>query len=1052
MACALGLVGLAAGCDGSPVGGDGGPGPRMDGSAPRDGTTPGTDAGNPVDLSCLEMVPLRLWTTDPSAVAMLYRIETCDGEAVVLEPGAGESVFDYYTLTENGSALSSEATPDVERSERQRAYVTLLLDLSGSTAPVLSELRAAAATFVEELLGSGSDRVWVGIQIFDGRSRPVTIERPTRDLDHLRATLAGLSTAGDPAADPGSTDLHGAIEHAVGDLQSWQDLVTRRNDFGVVTSGYVVAFTDGRDTAERVTATSAAATVAAARTATGTDGLANIQTYAVALEGADYTSEARSTLQSIVGAPRYLYEGSLAQLAAQFRTLGERIRDQAEATHLLKYCSAARSGDREVELGIRPVAGRMSRSSILFRFSADGFAGGCAAFIETICQDRDCGGFNCGGCDDATESCRAESGACVNDCVAANRCSGETITNDLGYDQVCSPEALGESVRQCGSQCVDTASDDAHCGACGTACQTALDERCVRGACTCPGGGAVCGGSCQPPSFFQNNDLHCGTCGNGCPGGTRCVGTDCVCDSGQVFCNGECRDPDYFTSTSHCGTCGNACTVSGQACVAGSCACPSGASTTCGTTCRDLQSDSQHCGACDNACASTQTCVAGVCTCPGTDGQLCSGTCRDLDSTYAHCGACDSSCVSDQICVGGVCGCVAGQTFCNGACRAASYFGSRALDCGSCGNACAAACSASTCVGVAEMAAGGYAHSCARLTDGTVRCWGFNFYGELGDGTLTTRSNPVAVSGLSGVAEVAAGHRHTCARLTDGTVRCWGRNNTGQLGDGTTGFGSPTPVAVSGLSGVAELAAGGSDSGSHTCARLTDGTVRCWGDNTSGQLGDGTTTNRSTPVAVSGLSGVTHIAAGGAHTCARLTDGTVRCWGWNFRGQLGDGTTTNRSTPVAVSGLTGVAAIAGGYSHTCASLAAGTARCWGLNSNGQLGDGSTTNRSSPVSVAGLAGVAHITTRVHYTCARLTDGTVRCWGDNGEGQLGDGTTTDRATPVAVSGLVGAAGITTGGAHTCAWLTGGTARCWGWGVSGQLGDGATTSRLTPVAVVW
>jgi alpha-tubulin suppressor-like RCC1 family protein len=338
--------------------------------------------------------------------------------------------------------------------------------------------------------------------------------------------------------------------------------------------------------------------------------------------------------------------------------------------------------------------------------------------------------------------------------------------------------------------------------------------------------------------------------------------------------------------------------------------------------------------------------------------------------------------------------------------------------------------------------------TCVRLPDGTARCVGRNQFGQLGGGSWTD-SSVGPVSGLTTATRVAAGDEFACALLANGTVKCWGLGESGQRGDGSFGTFAFAPVSVNGLTGAVALAAGYG----HTCALLSNATMRCWGENREGQLGNGTTAIPGTaqPVAVSGITGASAITTGAYHTCALLGNGTLRCWGRNSQGQLGNGTFTRSSTSVPVAGITGVAAVSGGGAHTCAVLGDGTVRCWGDNEFGQLGNGTTTTSTTPVLVTGLAGAVDVSAGWRHTCALLGDGTVHCWGQNQFWQLGNGTASNSSTPVRVSGISGAVAVTAGWFHhSCALLGNGTVRCWGDNDWGQFGNGTTTSSSTPVAM--
>jgi alpha-tubulin suppressor-like RCC1 family protein len=360
-----------------------------------------------------------------------------------------------------------------------------------------------------------------------------------------------------------------------------------------------------------------------------------------------------------------------------------------------------------------------------------------------------------------------------------------------------------------------------------------------------------------------------------------------------------------------------------------------------------------------------------------------------------------------------------------------------------------------------------------------------------GSGSGGGSNGPTGTTGPTGVTDataISSGGGDTCALLAGGGVECWGLNTFGEFGNGA--IGGPdcgggcraTPIAASGITNATQISAGGGG----VCALLAGGDVECWGDNTEGELGDGTTAGpdcggacSATPVAVSGITNATQISTNVSGACALLATGTINCWGNNTDGALGDGTIGGpdcgggcSATPVAVSGITTAIQISTNVAATCAVLTTGSVDCWGLNTYGQLGDGSVLGpdcgggcSATPVAVSGITNATQISTDGNDTCALLATGSVECWGDNSFGQLGNGTTTGpdcagghcSATPVVVSGITNATQISAGGDGVCALLATGGVTCWGDNSIGELGDGTTAGpdcggacSATPVAV--
>lgn len=339
----------------------------------------------------------------------------------------------------------------------------------------------------------------------------------------------------------------------------------------------------------------------------------------------------------------------------------------------------------------------------------------------------------------------------------------------------------------------------------------------------------------------------------------------------------------------------------------------------------------------------------------------------------------------------------------------------------------------------------GLTHTCA-IDSGAAKCWGENNHGQLGNGTKVNSTTPVAVSGLeSGVTAIAAGTYMTCA-IQNGGAKCWGSLSPDQT----------TPIAISGLgegSGLTQIVVGGA----HACTILQDTKMMCWGSNTYGQFGNGTTsfTYSLTPAYVKAyadpndptkLSDVTAMAAGNRHTCAIVTSGALKCWGSDEFGQLGDSAGfDDKTTPTDVSGMgSSVTSISAGQKHTCA-VRSGGAWCWGEGEDGQLGIGTVlgdSRKTDPRQVSDLTqDVASVAaTSVAHSCALKADNTAYCWGMGSKGQLGSGQAGSSLIPVAVVGPPqGFSSLTTGGNHTCAIIAPDTPKCWGFDEFGQVGTG-------------
>ncbi len=616
---------------------------------------------------------------------------------------------------------------------------------------------------------------------------------------------------------------------------------------------------------------------------------------------------------------------------------------------------------------------------------------GCT-MAHTGLADGTCGDYSVGTTAPAGQCPTSATLPCGND----GRCGANAVCEQTATGTACGTTCLSatETTNQCNGS-------GACAGVTSTACpgnlECASNTSCL-GSCASDAGCAA--------GFWCNTSGTCiakGAPGATCTAVDQCTSGFCV---DGFCCNAACNSACEACAGSLTGTTSGTCApaINGTADPRGICA--TTAQTSCGTdgnctagACADWPSGTN----CTTVCtAGTETLAAcnGTGTCAAGASKACSpyvcgaGTCKTGCMADSDCIAGDycwlGACVKDSILAAGPSSYHACVLTTSGAVQCWGYDIAGQLGNNAEGLSALPVAVVGLSSGVTAIALGDR-HTCA-LIGGAVQCWGDQTYGQLGNGVTSTTPAlvPVAVMGLpAGIVAITAGGYHTCAVTATGGVLCWGFNDEGQLGNNTT-TNSAAPVPVMGLSsGVAALSGGET----HTCALTTGGGVQCWGAGVNGELGNNLSTNSSVPVNVTGLgSGVAAIATGENHTCALTTAGGVQCWGQNTFGELGNGTTTGSGLPVNVTGLSsGVVTMITGSYHTCAVTTAGAVKCWGDNSSGQLGNDTMTNSSLPVTVTGLGAVGggkSIAAGQQFTCA-VTAAGAQCWGDNSEGELGNG---------------------------------------------------------------
>ncbi len=510
--------------------------------------------------------------------------------------------------------------------------------------------------------------------------------------------------------------------------------------------------------------------------------------------------------------------------------------------------------------------------------------------------------------------------------------------------------------------------------------------------------------------------------------------------------------------------------------------------TACGADCVDLGSDASNCGSCGETCEGNEVCRLRRCEAEGCGPGLtaCGASCRDTATDPLNCGDCGIACTEEQRCREGRCElfCPSGFAECGGACRDLTRDPSH---CGNCDRACAPgeACLDGGCSLVCPAGQSACDQQCfdlerdfnhcgdcnnecargARCENGSCECpgtLGIDCAGECVDAAVD-RANCGRCGAVCDVycidadcvipEELDSDGNGMLARMSDGSIRAWGQNFNGQLGTGSTSntFLPTLTSNATGLGDVVDVTSGGA----HSCAVDGSGEVWCWGSNSVGQLGQPAFPGQENEPVNSGIDDVVVVDAGGAHNCALRTDATVWCWGFGSTGALGAGPQPqSQPNPVRARGIGDVAALGVGNVHSCAVTRAGEVYCWGQNSSRQVGGQSDFIVSVPTQVQGLDPndtVISVDGGGSHTCALYRSGKVQCWGGGFRGQLGNGTRpTFSDVPVDVSNFSDFVQLDVGFQHSCGVRRNGRVACWGDNGSGQLGDGSSVSVDQPVVV--